>query len=74
MAVEQLEEGQVIDRYVTDLTSGDPARHAAAMRFIDKITAAARLDDRTRQAAASTQAGVRQALASILKAPPGGGR
>jgi HEAT repeat protein len=75
MAVAQLEEGRVIDRFVADLTSTDSQRRAAAIRFIDKVTAAARIDDRTRQAATSAQAGVRQALSDILRAPaqPGDG-
>lgn len=75
MAVSQLEEGRIIEQYVSDLTSADPERRAAAIRFIDRVTASARLDDRTRQAAASTQESVRRALGNILKAPsPGGPR
>ena len=69
MAVAQLEEGCVIDQFVAELTSNDPQKRAAAIRFIDRVTAAARIDDRTRRAAASVQDGVRQALSNILKAP-----
>jgi hypothetical protein len=69
MAVAQLEEGRVIDRFVADLTSSDADRRAAAIRFIDRVTAAARIDDTTRQAATSAQEGVRQALANILTTP-----
>ncbi len=70
MAVAQLEEGRVIDQFVADLTSTDAGKRAAAIRFIDKVTAAARVDDRTLQAATSAQEGVRHALSDILK--PGG--
>ncbi len=75
MAVAQLEEGRVIDQFVAELTSIDTPTRAAAIRFIDKVTAAARIDERTRQAATSAQEGVRQALSHILRAPapPGGG-
>ena len=75
MAVAQLEEGRVIDQFVAELTSTDATARAAAIRFIDKVTAAARIDERTRQAATSAQEGVRQALSHILRAPapPGGG-
>lgn len=69
MAVAQLEEGRVIDRFVADLTSSDAGSRAAAIRFIDRVTAAARIDDKTRQAARSAQEGVRQALANILTTP-----
>jgi HEAT repeat protein len=76
MAVAQLEEGRVIDQFVAELTSADAASRAAAIRFIDKVTSAASIDDRTRQAAASVQEGVRQALSDILKTPgaAGGGK
>jgi HEAT repeat protein len=86
MAVAQLEEGRIIDQFVADLTSTDADRRTAAIRFIDKVTAAARIDDKTRQAAASAQEGVRHALSNILNTPsvspvpgsspakPGGGR
>ena len=75
MAVSQLEEGRIIEQYVSDLTSTDPERRAASIRFIDRVTASARLDDRTRQAAESTQESVRRALGNILKTPsPGGPR
>src|SRR5881628_2646808 len=70
MAVAQLEEGRVIDQFVADLTSSDGNKRAAAIRFIDKVTAAARIDDKTRQAATSAQEGVRHALSNILKTPP----
>jgi len=75
MAVAQLEEGRVIDQFVAELTSTDTPTRAAAIRFIDKVTAAARIDERTRQAATTAQEGVRQALSHILRAPapPGGG-
>ena len=75
MAVAQLEEGRVIDQFIAGLTSTDTPTRAAAIRFIDKVTAAARIDDRTRQAATTAQDGVRQALSNILRAsaPPGGG-
>ena len=69
MAVAQLEEGRVIDQFVADLTSADADKRAAAIRFIDRVTAAARIDDTTRQAARSTQEGVRHALTNILKTP-----
>jgi HEAT repeat protein len=74
MAVAQLEEGRVIDQFVAELTSTDTPTRAAAIRFIDKVTAAARIDERTRQAATTAQEGVRQALSHILRAPapPGG--
>ncbi len=63
------------EQYVSDLTSTDPERRAAAIRFIDRVTASTRLDDRTRQAAESTQESVRRALGNILKTPsPGGPR
>ena len=75
MAVAQLEEGRIIERYVADLTSSDPERHAAALRFIDKVTAVARLDDTTGHAAAGTQDALRAALTNILKTPaPEGSR
>jgi len=77
MAVAQLEEGRVIDRFVSELTSADTEKRAAAIRFVDKVTAAARVDDRTRQAAASAQESLRRALSRILEAPeprpPAGG-
>lgn len=73
MAVSQLEEGRIIEQYVSDLTSTDPGRRAAAIRFIDKVTASARVDDRTRQAAEGTQDSVRRALGDILKTRPEGG-
>lgn len=73
MAVAQLEEGRIIDQYVADLTAAEPARRAAAIRFIDRVTAAARIDEATRQAATSAQEGVRHALANILKSPGHGG-
>jgi len=69
MAVAQLEEGRVIDQFVADLTSNDAGKRAAAIRFVDKVTAAARIDDTTRQAARSAQEGVRHALSNILKTP-----
>jgi HEAT repeat protein len=70
MAVAQLEEGRVIDRFVTDLTSTDAGTRAAAIRFIDKVTAAAQIDGTTRQAARSAQEGVRHALSNALRAVP----
>ena len=74
MAVSQLEEGRLIEQYVSDLTSTDPGRRAAAIRFIDRVTAGARLDDTSRQAAESTQERVLRALGDVLKAPgPGPG-
>ena len=73
MAVAQLEEGGIIDQYVADLTSADAEHRAAAIRFIDKVTAAARIDAKTQQAAASAQEGVRRALSDILKTPATGG-
>src|SRR3989441_5293892 len=69
MAVAQLEEGRVIDHFVADLTSNDAGKRAAAIRFVDKVTAAARIDDTTRQAARSAQEGVHHALSNILKTP-----
>jgi len=69
MAVAQLEEGHIIDQFVADLTSAEADKRAAAIRFIDRVTAAARVDDATRKAARSAQDGVRQALSTILKAP-----
>ncbi len=69
MAVAQLEEGRVIDQFVAALTSTDAPERAAAIRFIDKVTAAAPIDDRTRQAATTVQEGVRRSLSDILKAP-----
>lgn len=74
MAVSQLEEGRLIEQYVSDLTSADPEKRAAAIRFIDKVTAGVRLDDKTRHAAESTQESVRRALGDVLRAPrPGTG-
>ena len=73
MAVSQLEEGRIIEQSVSDLTSADPERRAAAIRFIDRVTASARVDDRTRQAAEATQESVRRALGDVLKARPEGG-
>ena len=67
MAVAQLEEGRAVDQFVSDLTSTDATARAAAIRFIDRVTAAARIDDTTRLAASSAQEGVRRALSDILK-------
>jgi len=72
MAVAQLQEGRIIDEYVADLTSSDTGRRAAAIRFIDKVTAAARIDAKTQQAAASAQEGVRRALSNVLETPANG--
>ena len=73
MAVSQLEEGRIIEQYVSDLTSTDAERRAAAIRFIDRVTASARVDERTRQAAEATQESVRRALGDVLKTRPEGG-
>lgn len=67
MAVSQLEEGRLIEQYVSDLTSADPERRAAAIRFIDRVTAGVRLDGTSRQAAESTQERVLRALGDVLK-------
>ncbi|MBI1949861.1 MAG: HEAT repeat domain-containing protein [Acidobacteria bacterium] len=74
MAVSQLEEGRIIEQSVSDLTSADPERRAAAIRFIDRVTASARVDERTRQAAEATQESVRRALGDVLKTPGPGDR
>src|SRR6185295_18999740 len=55
MAVSQLEEGRLIEQYVSDLTSVEPEKRAAAIRFIERVTAGASLDDTSRQVAESTQ-------------------
>jgi HEAT repeat protein len=74
MAVSQLEEGRLIEQYVSDLTSAEPEKRAAAIRFVERVTAGARLDDTSRQAAESTQERVLRALGDVLKAPGPGPR
>jgi HEAT repeat protein len=74
MAVSQLEEGRLIEQYVSDLTSAEPEKRAAAIRFIERVTAGASLDDTSRKAAESTQERVLRALGDVLKRPgPGPG-
>jgi len=69
-AVAQLEEGRIIDEYVADLGSADPARREAAVRFVEKIIALRRVDRLTQQSIENTQEAVRSALAQILRRSP----
>lgn len=72
-AIAQLEEGRIIDQYVLDLVSPDPARRNAAMAFIEKVIAQQRLGHLTQHAIENAQEGIRRALMTILKRPVEGG-
>jgi HEAT repeat protein len=72
-AVAQLEEGGIIDEYVSDLGSGDPTRREAAIQFIRKVIGAHRIDRLSHQAVEHTQDSVRRALLKILRPEPQGG-
>ena len=68
-AVAQLQEGRILDEYIADLVSGDPARRSAAIGFVEKIISLDRVDHLTQEAIENTQEGVRSALLTILKRP-----
>ena len=72
-AVAQLEEGGIIDEYVSDLGSGDPARREGAIQFVRKVISAQRIDRLSHQAVEHTQDSVRRTLLKILKPEPQGG-
>jgi HEAT repeat protein len=72
-AVAQLEEGGIIDEYVSDLGSGEPARREAAIQFVRKVISAQRIDRLSHQAVEHTQDSVRRTLLKILKPEPQGG-
>jgi len=71
-AVAQLEEGRIIDEYLADLASADPARRESAIGFVEKIIRLERVDHLTQQAIDHAQEGVRLALLKILQRPPQG--
>jgi HEAT repeat protein len=72
-AIEQLEEGRIIDQYVADLVSPDPGRREAAMAFVEKVIAQQRLGHLTQQAIGNAQEGIRRAVMAILRRPVGSG-
>jgi hypothetical protein len=72
-AVAQLEEGGIIDEYVSDLGAGEPAKREAAIQFIRKVINAQRIDRLSHQAVEHTQDSVRRTLLNILKPEPHGG-
>ena len=71
-ALAQLQEGGVVDGFIGDLASDDPARRATASRFIEKVAALGRVRRLSDQAVTHTQEGVRRSLLDILKKAPGG--
>lgn len=71
-AVAQLEEGGIIDEYVSDLGSPDPARREAAVQFVRKVIAQHRVDRLSQQAVEHTHESVRRTLLGILKPVPEG--
>jgi HEAT repeat protein len=71
-AVAQLQEGGIIDEYVSDLGSPESARREAAVQFIRKVIALQRIDHLSQQAVEHTQESVRKALLGILKRVPEG--
>jgi HEAT repeat protein len=72
-AVEQLEQGRIVDGYIADLVSPDAGRREAALQFIRKIVSLKRVDRLTQMAVENTQEGVRRVLGAILNpaADPG---
>lgn len=71
-ALAQLQEGGVVDDFIGDLASDDPARRATASRFIEKVAALGRVRRLSDQAVTHAQEGVRRSLLDILKKAPGG--
>jgi len=71
-AVAQLEEGGIIDEYVSDLGSPDPSQREAAVQFVRKVIAQHRIDRLSQQAVEHTHESVRRALLGILKPAPEG--
>ncbi len=65
-AVEQLEQGRILDGYIADLVSPEAARREAALQFVRKIISLKRVDRLTQMAVENTQEGVRRALGAIL--------
>ncbi|HKQ97152.1 MAG TPA: HEAT repeat domain-containing protein [Candidatus Polarisedimenticolia bacterium] len=71
-ALAQLQEGGVVDDFIGDLASDDPARRATAARFIEKVAALGRVRRLSDQAVSHTHESVRRSLLDILKKAPEG--
>lgn len=65
-AVSQLQEGGIIDQYVSDLASPDEKKRQAAASFVEKIISLQRVDQLTQHAIEHTQDSVRKVLMDIL--------
>jgi HEAT repeat protein len=66
-AVAQLEEGRIVDDYVSDIASPDPVRRDAAIRFIEKVISLRRFDRLAQQAAENAEEAIRRALTRALR-------
>lgn len=71
-ALQQLQEGGVVDEFIGDLGSDDPARRATAARFVEKVASLGRVRRLADQAVTHTHESVRRSLLDILKKAPGG--
>lgn len=71
-ALAQLQEGGVVDDFIGDLSSEDPARRATATRFIEKVAALGRVRRLSDQAVTHAHESVRRSLLDILKKAPEG--